>query len=158
LALSPYFAAVIHDDISPFSEPELPSAETMPIFEAIMRTGVEVTLPFSETQGASFYNSAALIGPDGEIGRFRKVHLAGKVEPDPDRPLTLLEKRYFVPGDLGFPVFEAQSGRVGMMICADRRYPESYRCLALGGAEIIAIGYNTPCTPGSPVSSSIPQG
>src|SRR6266536_1080826 len=66
LALSPYFAAVIHDDITPFSEPDLPTPTTMPIFDAIMRTGVEVTLPFSEMQGASFYNSAALIGPDGE--------------------------------------------------------------------------------------------
>src|SRR5262249_49203992 len=138
LALSPYFCAVIHEDITPFCEPDLITEMTAPILEALQRTGVEVTLPFAEIQGSSFYNSVALMGPFGEMGRFRKVHLAGKVDPDPDRPLTLLEKRYFVPGDLGFPVFQAVSGRVGMLICADRRCPETYRCLGLGGAEIIA--------------------
>jgi predicted amidohydrolase len=72
------------------------------------------------------YNSSALVGPQGLIGVYRKVHLYAKE--------TLL----FAPGNLGFPVFDLPFGRVGMMICFDWIYPESARTLALKGAELIA--------------------
>jgi 5-aminopentanamidase len=72
------------------------------------------------------YNSAALIGPDGFIGKYRKVHLFYR------------ENLFFAPGDLGFPVFDLPFGKVGMMICFDWMYPESARSLALKGAQIIA--------------------
>src|SRR2546429_30819 len=57
------------------------------------------------------------------------------------------EPYYFAHGDTGYRVFDAVDARVGIAICQDRRYPESYRSLALQGAEIILIGYNTPLSP-----------
>ncbi|MEM7143363.1 MAG: nitrilase-related carbon-nitrogen hydrolase, partial [Actinomycetota bacterium] len=62
---------------------------------------------------------------------------------EPWREFQHLERRYFEPGD-EFPTWRAFGGVVGMAICNDRRWPETYRCLALGGAELILIGYNTP--------------
>jgi predicted amidohydrolase len=79
--------------------------------------------------GAVFYNSAALITPNGYAGSYRKVHLYDR------------EKLFFEPGDLGFPVFTLPAPgepRVGIMICFDWRFPEAARSLALGGADVIA--------------------
>ncbi len=159
LALSSYFATLVHEDVLPHFESDLPSAETAPIFQAAAKHNVAVVLPFAERQGTTLYNSAVLIGADGsEIGRFRKVHIPGHVEPADDGSFRILEKRYFTPGDLGFPVYDSQAGRVGMVICYDRRFPEAYRCLALDGAEVIAVGYNTPVFPGGGSGSTIAGG
>jgi predicted amidohydrolase len=59
-------------------------------------------------------------------------------------PFQHLEKRYFQPGDLGFPVWRAFGGNVGMCICNDRRWPETYRVMGMQGVELILLGYNTP--------------
>jgi predicted amidohydrolase len=72
------------------------------------------------------YNSAALVGPDGLVGLYRKVHLFDR------------ENLFFAPGNLGFPVFALPFGRVGMMICFDWIYPESARTLTINGAQLIA--------------------
>ena len=71
------------------------------------------------------YNSSALVGPDGLVGVYRKVHLYYR------------ENIFFAPGNLGFPVFDLPFGKVGMMICFDWYYPESARTLALRGAQLI---------------------
>jgi N-carbamoyl-D-amino-acid hydrolase len=150
LALTPYFATRVHD-IAPWVEDEFPSTETRPIVDAAAAARVEVVLPFAERagSGATCYNSAVLISADGcEIGRYRKMHIPGHVEPDRSRPVTFLEKRYFIPGDLGFPVYQTGVARVGMAICYDHRFPETYRVPALDGAELIAIGHNTPAGEG----------
>lgn len=76
--------------------------------------------------GARSYNSAALVGPKGMAGLYRKVHLFAK------------ETLYFAPGDLGFRVFDLPFGKVGIMVCFDWYYPEAARTLALRGAQIIA--------------------
>ena len=72
------------------------------------------------------YNSAALVGPGGLIGTYRKVHLFDR------------ENLFFHPGNLGYPVFELPIGRIGLMICFDWIYPEAARSLALKGAQLIA--------------------
>jgi len=72
------------------------------------------------------YNSAILIGPDGMIGLYRKVHLFDR------------ENLLFDPGNCGFPVCETPFGKIGMMICFDWIYPESARSLTLNGAQLIA--------------------
>lgn len=72
------------------------------------------------------------------------MHLPGHAEYDPERAFQHLEKRYFEPGDLGFPVWRALGGIVGMCICNDRRWPETYRVMGLQGVELILLGYNTP--------------
>ncbi|MBN2467453.1 MAG: acyltransferase [Deltaproteobacteria bacterium] len=71
------------------------------------------------------YNSAAVVGPRGFIGFYRKVHLFAE------------EKKFFEPGDTGFQVFDAGQAKVGVMICFDWIFPESARILALLGADII---------------------
>lgn len=73
----------------------------------------------------SLYNSAALVGPEGLVGLYRKVHLYYR------------ENLFFAPGNLGFPVFDLPFGKIGMMICFDWIYPESARTLALRGAQLI---------------------
>jgi len=74
----------------------------------------------------TIYNSSSLIGPEGFIGVYRKVHLFYR------------ENLFFAPGNLGFPVFDLPIGKVGMMVCFDWLYPESARSLALKGAQLIA--------------------
>jgi len=71
------------------------------------------------------YNSAALVGPSGLVGLYRKVHLFDR------------ENLFFQPGNLGFPVFDLPFGRIGMMICFDWIYPEAARTLAIKGAQLI---------------------
>ena len=78
------------------------------------------------------------------IGKYRKVHLPGHAEFDPKRTHQHLEKRYFEPGDLGFPVWRTLGGVIGMCICNDRRWPETYRVLGLQGVEMVVLGFNTP--------------
>ena len=86
--------------------------------------------------------------PDGTtLGRYRKVHLPGSVEPRPGARFQQLEKRYFDYGDTGFPAFRAGpewGGAIaGMMICNDRRWPEAWRVLGLQGVELVCVGYNS---------------
>lgn len=81
---------------------------------------------YAERNGERLFNSAALVGPEGIAGNYRKVHLFDD------------EKRLFDPGDLGFGVFAARGVKVGLMVCFDWIFPESARSLALGGAQVIA--------------------
>ncbi|MGH3247585.1 MAG: nitrilase-related carbon-nitrogen hydrolase [Trebonia sp.] len=145
LALSPYFAAEVHEDIRVFAEPGFPSEETLPIAAAVRDTGVVTVLPHAELQGGTVYNSSVVLGADGAVtGRYRKSHIPGQVEPDRPGEFAILEKRYFAPGDLGFPVHASPAGPFGIGICYDRRFPELYRCYALAGASVVACCFNTP--------------
>ncbi|HEU5320358.1 MAG TPA: nitrilase-related carbon-nitrogen hydrolase, partial [Methylomirabilota bacterium] len=93
-----------------------------------------------------YFNSAILTDESGAlVGKYRKIHLPGR--PSPDGFAQVYEPYYFAHGDTGYRVFDAAGARVGVAICQDRRYPESYRCLAVQGAELILIGYNTPLSP-----------
>lgn len=83
--------------------------------------------------GGRIYNAAALIGPAGVVGVYRKAHL----------PLLGVD-RFVTPGDTGFLVWETALGRVGISICYDLRFPETVRVLALRGADIIALPTNWP--------------
>jgi N-carbamoylputrescine amidase len=89
-----------------------------------------------ERDGARLFNSAVLIGPSGHIGTFRKVHLWNE------------ENLYFEPGDLGFPVYHTAIGRIGMAICYDGWFPETYRLAALQGADIVCVPTNWVPIPG----------
>jgi predicted amidohydrolase len=152
LALTTFFPRWWYEDDDPaldaWYETSMPGPETAPLFSAAARLGVGFVLGFAELTpppGGSRFNTSVLVGPDGvEVGRYRKIHLPGHASPEPWRRFQHLEKRYFAVGDLGFPVFPAFGGRVGMLICNDRRWPEAYRLLGLQGVELICIGYNTP--------------
>ena len=135
-------------EIDAFFEEAMPGPETARLFDAAKRLRVGFALGYCEAAKDDGrlrrFNTTDLIGPDGAlVGRYRKIHVPGS-----DRPLegttTHLERLYFEPGDLGFPVFDYCGTRVGMAICNDRRWPETYRMLCLNGAEVVLIGYNTP--------------
>jgi len=148
LALTPYFASSVHDDPTAL-EPHLNEAANAAALAAIAAKGAEhgmaVVASWAERQPGGIYNTMSFFDISGsEVGKFRKVHIPGFVEPDPAKETTILEKRYFLPGDLGFPVHDLGPVRAGGLICYDRRFPESYRSLMLGGAEVFCIGFNTP--------------
>ncbi len=132
-------------DLDSFYETEMPGPETSRLFEEAKRLGVGFCLGYAElTPDGHRYNTQILVERDGSIvGKYHKVHLPGHREHEPWREFQHLERRYFEPGT-DFPTWNAFGGVVGMAICNDRRWPETYRCLALGGAELILIGYNTP--------------
>jgi predicted amidohydrolase len=126
-------------------EREMPGPETRPLFEAAARLKVGFCLGYAELSADGRFNTAILVEREGRIvSKYRKVHLPGTAEADPNLPVQHLERRYFEPGDLGFPVVRAFGGLVGMAICNDRRWPETYRVMALQGADLVLIGYNTP--------------
>ncbi len=136
-------------EIDRFFESEMPNAETRPLFDLGRELGVGFYLGYAELtreQGeARHYNTSILVERDGRVvGRYRKVHLPGHSEHLPNAPFQHLEKRYFDVGNEGFNVWRTQDAVVGMCICNDRRWPETYRVMGLQGAEIIALGYNTP--------------
>lgn len=129
-------------------ERAMPNAATRPLFERAAALGVGFCLGYAElTPEGRRFNTAILVDRTGAIvGKYRKVHLPGHAAYDPARAFQHLEKRCFEPGDLGFPVWRTLGGVVGMMICNDRRWPESWRVMGLQGVELVVLGYNTPAT------------
>jgi len=149
LALTTFFPRWYRDEpdwIDRWFERQMPSAETQPLFDEAARLGVGFHLGYGElTPEGRHFNTAILVDQVGRIaGKYRKIHLPGHSGHEPWRPFQHLEKRYFEKGDYGFPVFDAFDGKVGMCICNDRRWPETWRMLGLGGAELVVLGYNTP--------------
>lgn len=152
LALTTFFPRhwmTDQDEIDRFFEREMPSPETRPLFDLARELGVGFYLGYAELtqeKGALHrYNTAILVERDGRIlGRYRKIHLPGHSEHLPQAPFQHLEKRYFEVGNEGFRVWRAFDAVVGMCICNDRRWPETFRVMGLQGAEIVALGYNTP--------------
>jgi predicted amidohydrolase len=152
LALTTFFPRWWMEDqaeIDAFFEREMPGPETRPLFDEAARLGMAFCLGYAELiqEGGALrrYNTSILVDRAGRIvGKYRKVHLPGHAEHEPWRPFQHLEKRYFDVGDLGFPVWRALGGVLGMCICNDRRWPETYRVMALQGVEMILLGYNTP--------------
>ena len=101
---------------------------------------------FCEKDQGRYFNTALLDRRGRHArGNYRKIHLPGATQPDGHA--QVYEPHYFESGDTGYRVFDAAKAKVGIPICQDRRFPESYRCLGLQGAEIILIGYNTPLSP-----------
>ena len=136
-------------EIDAFFEREMPGPETRPLFDEATRLGIAFCLGYAELVRAGGalrrYNTSILVDRAGHlVGKYRKIHLPGHAEHEPWRPFQHLEKRYFDVGDLGFPVWRALGGMLGMCICNDRRWPETYRVMALQGVEMILLGYNTP--------------
>ncbi len=149
LALTTFFPRWVIDDpveLAGFYETEMPGPETKPLFDEARRLSLGFHLGYAElTPEGKRHNTAILVGTDGSVvGRYRKVHVPGHEEPESWRPFQHLERRYFQPGTEGFVVHRAFGGLVGMAICNDRRWPETYRVLGLQGVELVLIGYNTP--------------
>ena len=149
LALTTFFPRWYMTDqteIDTWFEREMPNAATQSLFERAAAHGIGLSFGYAElTPDGHHFNTAILVDRTSRIvGKYRKVHLPGHSEFDPQRAFQHLEKRYFEPGDLGFPVWRTLGGIIGMCICNDRRWPETYRVMGLQGVELIALGYNTP--------------
>jgi N-carbamoylputrescine amidase len=106
--------------------------------EAARRHDAVIVAGICERAGDALYNSAAIVGPDGFIGTYRKVHLWGA------------ENLFFEPGDLGIQVWKTAFGRMSVAICYDGWFPETYRLAALQGADILCIPTNWVPMPDQP--------
>jgi predicted amidohydrolase len=149
LALTTFFPRWYHEnraEADHWFEKSMPNAATQPLFDRAKTLGMGFTFGYAElTPDGHHFNTSILVDKAGHIvGKYRKIHLPGHAEYDPQRTHQHLEKRYFEPGDLGFPVWRTMGGLFGMMICNDRRWPESYRVMGLQGVEMITLGFNTP--------------
>lgn len=92
----------------------------------------------TERAGDNLYNAAAIVGPSGFIGRYRKNHLWGA------------ENLFFEPGNLGMPVFHVGAGRIACAICYDIWFPETFRLAALQGADLLCVATNWVPMPQQP--------
>jgi 5-aminopentanamidase len=130
-ALSGYVFSDINEAV-PYME-TVPGPSTSEISALCHKLGVHVVFGLLEKEGHYCFNTAALIGPEGFIGKYRKSHL----------PFLGID-RFLDCGNEPFPVFETPIGRIGMLICYDCTFPESARALALGGADILVLPTNWP--------------
>ena len=149
-AFFPHWYFERQEDIDAFFEREMPNAATQPLFDLARELRIGFYLGYAElamsSEGdARHFNTSILVDAEGRIvGKYRKIHLPGHYDHRPANAFQNLEKRYFDVGDLGFSVWRAFGGIVGMAICNDRRWSETYRVMGLQGVEMILLGYNTP--------------
>ena len=108
------------------AEPVPCGSTTGALIEHAARIGCHIVAGLPELDGDNVFNAAVLVGPDGFLARYRKIHLFYE------------EKINFTPGDLPFPVVDIGIAKIGMMVCFDHLFPESARSLALRGADVIA--------------------
>jgi len=167
LALTTFFPRWFVDDIATvdhFYERAMPNDETQPLFDEARRLGIGFSLGYALLETAPDgvehrWNVQTLVERDGSIiATFKKVHIPGHESNEPGRPFQHAERYYFEPSPDGFGVWDAFGGRVGMMICNDRRWPESYRLMGLQGVELILCGYNTPLHYAPDPSQDVLQG
>ncbi|MBN2553454.1 MAG: hypothetical protein JXB06_11830 [Spirochaetales bacterium] len=123
LALSGYLFTR-REEVEQMAE-EIPGPSTDRLTLAAAGSNCHLAVGMAERSGSSLFNSAVLVGPKGVVGVYRKVHLFHE------------EKLYFSPGDRGFPLFEIDGVKVGLLVCFDHFFPEAARTLALQGAQII---------------------
>lgn len=151
LALTTFFPRwYIEDDdeINRYFERDMPGPDTQPLFDLARELGIGFYLGYAELVREDGrdrrYNTSILVDRGGRmVGKYRKVHLPGHAEYEPWRRFQHLEKRYFTAGR-EFGVTRVFGGIIGMALCNDRRWAETYRVMALQGAEMVLIGYNTP--------------
>ena len=120
------------DEALPLVEP-IPGPSTKRITESCRKLNAYVVIGLLEKDGSRCYNTAALIGPSGLTGKYRKLHL----------PYIGID-RFLNHGDLPLRVYDTDVGRIGLSICYDLDFPEHARVLTLMGAEFIVTVANWP--------------
>ena len=137
------------EELESYYETAMPNPQVQPLFDRARELGIGFYVGYAEkTPEGLHYNSSITVGPDGAtLGKYRKVHLPGSVEPREGSRFQQLEKRYFEYGDLGFPAFRGAEAWhrpvMGMLICNDRRWPEAWRVYGLQDVELMVMGYNS---------------
>ncbi len=153
LALTTFFPRWYAEDraeMDIYFERTMPGPDNQRLFDHARDLGIGFYLGYAEIaqddDGTEHhYNTSILVDNKGEIfGKYRKVHLPGHAEYDEKLVRQHLEKRYFEPGDLGFPVWRRMGAVMGMCICNDRRWSETWRVMGMQGVELVMLGYNTP--------------
>ncbi|SDH75454.1 N-carbamoyl-D-amino-acid hydrolase [Alloyangia pacifica] len=149
MTLTTFFPRFYVEDRAEFDhwfETQMPNPAVQPLFDKAKEYGMGFTFGYCElTPEGEHFNTSIIVSPEGEIVlTYRKTHLPGHAEFEPERTHQHLEKRYFLPGDTGFGVVKNQDVIMGMAICNDRRWPETWRVLGLQGVQLVTIGYNTP--------------
>lgn len=149
MTLTTFFPRFYVEDRAEFDhwfESQMPNPAVQPLFDKAKDYGMGFTFGYCElTPEGEHFNTSIIVSPEGEIVlTYRKTHLPGHAEFEPERTHQHLEKRYFLPGDTGFGVVKNQDVIMGMAICNDRRWPETWRVLGLQGVQLVTIGYNTP--------------
>jgi beta-ureidopropionase len=127
----PYFCAEQDSKWYATAEPE--DGPTVSRMREVAREhGLVLIVPwYEEAQPGVYYNTACVIERDGSVlGKYRKTHI-------PQVGPCFWEKFYFKPGNLGYPVWDTSVGRIGLIICYDRHFPEVARELGLKGAELV---------------------
>ncbi len=165
LALTSFFPRWLIEDereLDSFYETEMPNPAVQSLFDAAREFRIGFYLGYAELAWEDGrkrrYNSSILVDDQGRIvGKYRKVHLPGHRDLEPERMFQHLEKRYFEPGDLGWPVWRSMGGLMGMCICNDRRWPETFRVMGLQGVEVVMLGYNTPAYNSWAAAHSAPE-
>lgn len=126
------------DDPRHLGAAEPVDGSSVSLMRAVAReTGTMIVYPFFEREGDHYFNTAVVIGVDGElVGAYRKLSI-----PSRSSLFTgVSEQSYFEPGNLPLRVFETPWGfSFGIIICYERNLPEPARCLALSGADLILI-------------------
>jgi 5-aminopentanamidase len=130
-ALSGYVFSSREEAI-PFME-TIPGPATNRLSELCKQHNVYAVVGLLEIDGRNCYNAAVLIGPDGLIGKYRKIHL----------PFLGID-RFVDHGDQPFQVYQTAIGKIGLHICYDCSFPESARVMTLQGADILALPTNWP--------------
>lgn len=120
------------------AEPVPEGPTTQAWIDAARRHGIHIAAGIAEREGGRLYNSAVLVSPEGHLGTYRKLHLWGE------------ENLFFEPGDKGLPVFHTEFGRLGIVVCYDGWFPETFRLLAMQGADIVAMPTNWVPMPNQP--------
>jgi predicted amidohydrolase len=149
LALTTFFPRYWMDDheaIEKYFEKTMPNPVVQPLFDEAKKLGVGFYLGYAElTPEGQRFNTAILVDKNaGIVGKYRKIHLPGHADHKVDAPFQHLEKKFFEVGDLGFRVWSMPGVKIGMCLCNDRRWPETYRVMSLQSAELVVLGYNTP--------------
>ena len=126
----PYFCQERRYEYYEFATPTMENPAVKHFSELAKELAVVIPVSFYEKDGLEMYNSVAMIDADGLLlGVYRKTHI-------PDDHFYQ-EKFYFTPGNTGFKVWDTAYGRVGVGICWDQWFPETARCMALMGAQIL---------------------
>ena len=125
----PYFCQERRYDYYEYAERTEDNLAVQRLQKLSAELNVALPVSFYEKDGNVFYNSVAMLDGGKLLGVYRKTHI-----PDDH---YYQEKFYFTPGNTGFKVFATQFGNVGVGICWDQWFPETARCLALNGADII---------------------
>lgn len=149
LALTTFFPRYWMDEadaVEKYFEKAMPNPQVQPLFDEARKLGIGFYLGYAElTAEGRRFNTAILVDKSGGIvGKYRKIHLPGHDDHKPDAPFQHLEKKFFEVGDLGFRVWSMLDTKVGMCLCNDRRWPETYRVMSLQSAELVVLRYNTP--------------